>query len=247
VARTTGVVTIKSAGTCTVTASRPADTTWASATQSLVVAVAKAPQAITFADKRVDFGRFEQHKLWATAPNASVRYELVPPRTAATRDSGGRYSHHRCQLKGSVLSFTDRDDGYHEMLPGFCYVWAIGTSRSPNFDNPERKMASIAIYGGRSGLRIEAPASARSGTQFTVKVSTTTGNPDWISASVCGADKRIDSPRQNATMTLTVTAPTLTSDPTAPETSCRVFALAGPPDFVFRPSESSVEVTITPP
>ena len=245
-ARSTGLVTIRSAGTCKVTASRAADTTWASATRSLAIPVAKAPQKITFADKRVDFGRFEQHRMWATAPNASITYKLVPPRTAATRDSGGMYSHPRCQLKGSVLSFTDRDGDYHAMLPGVCYVWAIGTSTSPNFDKPERKMASIDIYGGPSGLRIDAPATARSGTQFTVKVSTTNGNPDFISASVSCSDtpdKRIRFPQPNATMTFTVTAPTPTPDT---DTTCRVFAQAGPGDFVFKPSSLSVLVTLTP-
>lgn len=245
VARTTGVVTITGAGTCTVTASRAADTTWAGATRSLAIAVAKAPQEITFADKQVDFGRFEQHKLWATAPNASITYDLVPLRTAATCCSGGLYSHPRCQLKGSVLSFTDRDGGYHSMLPGYCYVWAIGTSTSPNFDNPERKMASIHIYGGQSGLKIEAPATATSGAQFTVKVSSTTGNPDFISGSVgCSAtpdrNQRIDFPQPNATMTFIVTAPTTTS------TACVVRAQAGPADYVFKPSSLYVSVTITP-
>ena len=245
VARSTGVVTIRSAGTCTVTASRAADTTWASATRSLAIPVAKAPQKITFADKRVDFGRFEQHKLWATAPNASITYKLVPPRTAATRDSGGMYSHPRCQLKGSVLSFTDRDGDYHAMLPGVCYVWASGTSTSPNFDKPERKMASIDIYGGQSGLRIDAPATANSGTRFTVKVSTTNGNPDYISAGVdCSATpdtaQRIDFPQPNATMTFTVTAPT----PTDEKSHCRVWARAGPADYVFRRGEDYKEVTI---
>jgi len=247
VAPTTGVVTIKSAGTCTVTASRAADSTWASATRSLAIAVAKAPQKITFADRQVDFGRFEHHRLWATAPNASIRYNLVPPRTAATRGSGGMYSHPRCQLKGSVLSFTDRDDGYHEMLPSYCYVRAIGTSTSPNFDKPERTMASIHIYGGQSGLKIVAPATAASGTRFTVRVSTMNGNPDYISATVgCPGEgdttQQIKSPAPNATMTFTVTAPTLTSG----TTTCRVSASAGPSDFVFKSTNAQIyrEITI---
>jgi hypothetical protein len=246
VAPTTGVVTIKSSGTCTVTASRAADRTWASATRSVAIAVAKAPQKITFADRQVDFGRFEQHRLWATAPNASITYQLVPPRTAATRGSGGMYSHPRCQLRGSVLSFTDRDGDYHSMLPGYCYVWALGTSTSANFENPERKMASIAIYGGRSGLKIEAPATVRAGTQFTVRVSSTNGNPDAISGGImnCSATSdrdRIDFPRPNETMTFTVTAPT-----TTPPKACLVWAQASPADYVFKPSSLGESVTIKP-
>ncbi|MGW6194782.1 hypothetical protein ACWF0M_01415 [Kribbella sp. NPDC055110] len=245
VARSTGVVTIKSAGMCTVTASRAADTTWASATRPLAIMVAKAPQKITFADKQVDFGRFEQHKLWATAPHASIRYDLVPRRTVATCCNGGMYSHPRCQLKGSVLAFTDRDDGYHSMLPGYCYVWAIGTSTSPNFDNPERKMASIHIYGGQDGIKIDAPATAKSGAQFTVKVYSTNGNPDRISASIsnCSATpdttRYIDFPQPNETMTFKVTASTT-------ETECVVRAQASPGDYVFKPGFHHESVTITP-
>jgi hypothetical protein len=80
-----------------------------------------------------------------------------------------------------------------------------------------------------------------------VKVSTTNGNPDYISATVdCSAspdtNQHIDFPQPNATMTFRVTAPTLTPD----TTTCRVFAQAGPADYVFKPSQLSESVTITP-
>jgi hypothetical protein len=244
-------VSIRTVGTCTITASQAGNNEWGPATATLAVAIEPAEPKITFEDSTVRFTRTLRVPLWATSdPPIPLRYRIV--------QTDETFNDEPCAIDGNDFVFPDSPI---PQLSSACAIRVEAAEESPNYAKPRARTALVAINFPSWDVEIDPVASTQSfvetGGTITLTIHERSGNAYGMEVEPFGACTfdgaattgilYADPPPSVPAGTTRYTAEIILLDPaTVTFRTCTIEARGFPLDHVGGKSSDSVEFTVVP-
>lgn len=244
-----GVVSIESVGTCSITARHPGNATWAAAeSDPLTLDIAKAQPNITFENRigasAVRYTRTLGVPMWAVVePAIPLVYEIF--------DVDGAYSNDACEIVNQHLKLPGIPS-----LSATCGIRVQAAEPSINYEAPDPVVALIEIRQPSLDLNIvsqgEEVSFSATGGSFTLVVLENSGNGFGIWVDVwqgsCtvteGPEPAYPSPLGTTRYQVEVTIPDPLSFAEPP--TCQLYARVDPMDHAGGKSEATYSFTIVP-
>jgi len=233
-----GLVEIKKAGDCVITAKT---TDGEAASASLTIPVRPATSKITFKDDEVRYERPFSVALKAKAsPSIPLTYTLV---AAGSGDD--------CKVSNGKLTLT----GFQPTLTTDCRVRVAASKTSPNYETPEPVMATIHVdfpawdvevpnpdvtHSFADGSRVEVTVRERSGDALGITVEQTDSGEGGTCSEFSSTPRVPDPGTTRYVVVIEVSEPG-----PGEEYTCDMTATALPPDYFDPGGTPSADFTVT--